>query len=151
VSAIEPPKASGRSASPNPYSLSSVPCSMRGDPMCSATPPIESHGCDAVSMARPLVANNDLPQIFKSGKDRADKPCSYCNRCLVNVVENPLGCYDATRFPTRDAMIAQIMSVKPGPSVPEQAASSPVIRMNASAAWAMDDRAPAPSPPSPAS
>ena len=32
--------------------------------------------------------------MFASGKDRADKPCTYCNRCLVNVVENPLGCYE---------------------------------------------------------
>ena len=69
------------------------------------------HACDAVSMARPLIANRDLPQIFARGQDRADRPCTYCNKCLVNVVENPLGCYDETRFDTRDEMIAQIMSV----------------------------------------
>ena len=45
-------------------------------------------------MARTLVANNDLPKVFASGKDQAEEPCTYCNRCLVNVVENPLGCYD---------------------------------------------------------
>jgi 2,4-dienoyl-CoA reductase-like NADH-dependent reductase (Old Yellow Enzyme family) len=67
--------------------------------------------CDAVSMARPLIANPDLPQVFARGQDRADRPCSYCNRCLVNVVENPLGCYDVTRFPSREAMVAEIMSV----------------------------------------
>jgi 2,4-dienoyl-CoA reductase (NADPH2) len=67
--------------------------------------------CDAVSAARPLIANNDLVEIFRRGQDRADKPCTYCNRCLVNVVENPLGCYDQSRFPSREAMIAQIMSV----------------------------------------
>jgi 2,4-dienoyl-CoA reductase (NADPH2) len=73
---------------------------------------IQNHDCDAVSMARTLVANNDLPKVFASGNDRAAKPCSYCNRCLVNVVENPLGCYDVTRFDNkREAMIAQIMSV----------------------------------------
>jgi hypothetical protein len=27
------------------------------------------------------------------------------------VVENPLGCYEESRFPSRQAMIAQIMSV----------------------------------------
>jgi len=82
---------------------------------------IQNKDCDAVSMARPLVANNDLPQIFASGKDRAAKPCSYCNRCLVNVVENPLGCYDVSRFDNdRDKMIAQIMSVfDPPPFVNE--------------------------------
>src|SRR4029434_6746537 len=47
---------------------------------------IQNKDCDAVSMARTLVANNDLPKVFASGKDRAEKPCSYCNRCLVNVV-----------------------------------------------------------------
>jgi 2,4-dienoyl-CoA reductase-like NADH-dependent reductase (Old Yellow Enzyme family) len=72
--------------------------------------------CDAVSAARPLVANNDLVNLFAQGLDRAPKPCTYCNKCLVNVVENPLGCYDETRFDSRDEMIRQIMSVfKPAP------------------------------------
>ena len=72
---------------------------------------IKAGDCDGVSMARTLVANNDLPKVFASGKDKAEKPCTYCNRCLVNVVENPLGCYEESRFPTREAMVAQIMSV----------------------------------------
>ena len=72
---------------------------------------IERGDCDAVSVARTLIANNDLVEIFRRGQDRADKPCTYCNKCLVNVIENPLGCYDETRFPSRDAMVAQIMSV----------------------------------------
>jgi 2,4-dienoyl-CoA reductase (NADPH2) len=29
----------------------------------------------------------------------------------VNAPENPLGCYDETRFPSRDAMIQEILSV----------------------------------------
>ena len=72
---------------------------------------IERGDCDAVSAARPLVANNDLVQMFARGLDTAPEPCTYCNKCLVNVVENPLGCYDETRFDSRDEMIAQIMSV----------------------------------------
>jgi 2,4-dienoyl-CoA reductase (NADPH2) len=72
---------------------------------------IKRGDCDAVSAARPLIANNDLVEIFRSGKDKPEKPCTYCNKCLVNVVENPLGCYEESRFPSRDAMIAQIMSV----------------------------------------
>ena len=72
---------------------------------------IERGDCDAVSAARPLIANNDLVETFRKGQDRPDKPCTYCNRCLVNVVENPLGCYEESRFPSRDAMVAQIMSV----------------------------------------
>src|SRR4029079_5743525 len=71
---------------------------------------IKRGDCDAVSAARPLIANNDLVEIFRSGKERPDRPCTYCNKCLVNVVENPLGCYEESRFASRDAMIAQIMS-----------------------------------------
>jgi 2,4-dienoyl-CoA reductase (NADPH2) len=72
--------------------------------------------CDAVSAARPLVANNDLVKMFAQGLNSAPKPCTYCNKCLVNVVENPLGCYDETRFESRAEMIRQIMSVfQPAP------------------------------------
>ncbi len=73
--------------------------------------------CDAVSIARSLIANPDLPLQFKAGKDRPDKPCTYCNKCLVNAVENPLGCYDETRFASHEAMVADIMSVfSPAPN-----------------------------------
>jgi len=72
---------------------------------------LEDGDCDAVSAARPLVANNDLVEVFRSGRNQAEKPCTYCNKCLVNVVENPLGCYDERRFPSREAMVEQIMSV----------------------------------------
>ena len=54
--------------------------------------------CDAVTIARPLIANNDLVKIFASGVGRPPRPCTYCNRCLVNAVENPLGCYEEKRF-----------------------------------------------------
>ncbi|PYR78517.1 MAG: FMN reductase [Acidobacteria bacterium] len=67
--------------------------------------------CDAVSAARPLVANNDLVKQFQAGKDRPDKPCTYCNKCLVHVVEHPLGCYEESRFASREEMLAQVMSV----------------------------------------
>jgi 2,4-dienoyl-CoA reductase (NADPH2) len=67
--------------------------------------------CDAVSIARPLIANNDLVQVFTRGQDRPERPCTYCNKCLVNVVENPLGCYEPSRFASHEAMVAQIMSV----------------------------------------
>ena len=67
---------------------------------------------DAVSMARPLVANRDLPQILRSGRDLPERPCSFCNRCLVNAIANPLGCYDERRFDgDHDAMVAKIMEV----------------------------------------
>jgi 2,4-dienoyl-CoA reductase (NADPH2) len=72
---------------------------------------IEGGYTDAVSMARPLIANRDLPKILASGKDLPDKPCSFCNRCLVNAIANPLGCYDERRFDSREAMLREVMSV----------------------------------------
>lgn len=72
---------------------------------------IDDGDCDAVSIARSLVANNDLPLQFSAGADRPAVPCTYCNKCLINAVKNPLGCYDETRFPSREAMIDEIYSV----------------------------------------
>jgi 2,4-dienoyl-CoA reductase-like NADH-dependent reductase (Old Yellow Enzyme family) len=67
--------------------------------------------CDAVSIARPLLANPDLVNQWAAGADRAERPCSYCNLCLFHTPEDPLGCYDLRRFDNHDAMIAQIMSI----------------------------------------
>jgi 2,4-dienoyl-CoA reductase-like NADH-dependent reductase (Old Yellow Enzyme family) len=68
--------------------------------------------CDGVSIARPLIANSDLPHILAQGRDLPDRPCSFCNRCLVNAIANPLGCYDLRRYDgDRDAMIREVMSV----------------------------------------
>ena len=67
--------------------------------------------CDAVSIARSLVANNDLVKLFASGHDRPPRPCTYCNKCMFNMVNNPLGCYEEARFDSREEMIREIMSV----------------------------------------
>jgi 2,4-dienoyl-CoA reductase (NADPH2) len=59
---------------------------------------IREEWCDGVTMARPLIANNHLPQILmeKNGPDPGQE-CTYCNKCLVNDIENPLGCYELSR------------------------------------------------------
>jgi tRNA-dihydrouridine synthase len=73
---------------------------------------IEEGRCDGVTIARPLIANNDLVRTFAEGRDRPERPCTYCNRCLVNVIENPLGCYELARYDgDRDRMMREIMSV----------------------------------------
>lgn len=72
---------------------------------------IQQKFCDAVSIARPLVANNDMVHQFAAGKDLPDRPCTYCNNCLLNVLENPLGCYDVRRFADHDKMVDEIMTV----------------------------------------
>jgi len=50
-------------------------------------------------------------QQFANGIGRPPNPCTYCNRCLVNAPENPLGCYELSRFPSREAMVKEILSV----------------------------------------
>jgi 2,4-dienoyl-CoA reductase (NADPH2) len=72
---------------------------------------LDDGSCDAVTMARPLVANNDLPKLFAQGLDRAPKPCTFCNKCLFHTLEDPLGCYDETRFASREEMVREILSV----------------------------------------
>jgi 2,4-dienoyl-CoA reductase-like NADH-dependent reductase (Old Yellow Enzyme family) len=73
---------------------------------------IEEGRCDGVTIARPLIANNDLVKTFAAGRDRPERPCTYCNRCLVNVIENPLGCYEPARYDgDADRMMREVMSV----------------------------------------
>jgi 2,4-dienoyl-CoA reductase-like NADH-dependent reductase (Old Yellow Enzyme family) len=67
--------------------------------------------CDAVTIARSLVANPDLLDVWRAGHDRPERPCSYCNKCLFNLLENPLACYDERRFDSREAMIAAAYAV----------------------------------------
>lgn len=78
---------------------------------------LQSKQVDGVSIARPLIANRDLPRLFRAGMDwehaswipdsqwplqqkypDSRSPCTYCNKCLLNDLENPLGCYDESRF-----------------------------------------------------
>jgi 2,4-dienoyl-CoA reductase-like NADH-dependent reductase (Old Yellow Enzyme family) len=86
---------------------------------------LERGDCDVVSIARPLIANPDLVEVFRRGQDRADKPCTYCNKCLANVIEHPLGCYDESRFDSREEMLAQVMSVFQPEPFPPAGTSAP--------------------------
>jgi 2,4-dienoyl-CoA reductase (NADPH2) len=79
---------------------------------------------DGVTMARTLLANPTLPRMFEEGQDRAPRPCTYSNKCLVNFVENPLGCYDESRYDSREQMIEEIMSVYDLPAYQAGAAPS---------------------------
>lgn len=72
---------------------------------------INNGDCDAVTIARPLIANPDLPLMFRQGRDSAPKPCTFCNKCLLRVIEDPLGCYDETRFENNyKEMIRNVMA-----------------------------------------
>jgi 2,4-dienoyl-CoA reductase-like NADH-dependent reductase (Old Yellow Enzyme family) len=73
---------------------------------------ISEGDCDGVAIARSLVANNDLVKIYASGKDLPDKPCTYCNKCAIHAIADPLGCYELSRYDgDYDRMIQEIMTV----------------------------------------
>ena len=72
---------------------------------------IDGGSCDGVAIARSLVANPDLPRFWKSGDDLPPRPCTYCNRCLLNAPKNPMGCYEPKRFASHDAMVEQLMTI----------------------------------------
>ena len=68
--------------------------------------------CDAVTIARPLVANPDLlAALARRATTAPPRPCSYCNKCLFNLLEHPLACYDERRFDSREEMIEQAYAV----------------------------------------
>ena len=72
--------------------------------------------CDAVTIARPLVANPDLVRLFEQGHDAPPRPCTYCNKCVFNFIESPLGCYEEARFDSTEEMVEQILSVFTAPA-----------------------------------
>ena len=75
---------------------------------------IERGDCDGVTIARPLVANSDLVHQFEQGREAPSRPCTYCNKCLFNFLESPLGCYEEARYESREEMVREILSVYEG-------------------------------------
>jgi 2,4-dienoyl-CoA reductase-like NADH-dependent reductase (Old Yellow Enzyme family) len=91
---------------------------------------IERGDCDAVSIARPLIANNNMVRYFERGEEIPEgKRCTYCNKCLFNAPENPLGCYELSRFGgDYEEMIRQVMSVyEPRPVYRDADAAQPSV------------------------
>jgi 2,4-dienoyl-CoA reductase (NADPH2) len=78
---------------------------------------IEQGDCDAVTIARPLIANPDLVEQWRAGHDLPPRPCTYCNLCLFNLLESPLGCYDERRYESREAMLREIYAVFDPPPI----------------------------------
>jgi 2,4-dienoyl-CoA reductase-like NADH-dependent reductase (Old Yellow Enzyme family) len=92
---------------------------------------ISGGDCDAVAIARPLLANPDLPRLWRAGEDGAEpgKECTYCNKCLLNALEFPLGCYEEERYREHgeaawDRMMEEVMAYYQD-EVPAPARSSP--------------------------
>jgi 2,4-dienoyl-CoA reductase-like NADH-dependent reductase (Old Yellow Enzyme family) len=71
------------------------------------------HGTfDAVAIARALIATNDLVRFYERDLDLPDRPCTHCNKCLLNAPKNPLGCYEIDRFGgDHQSMVKEILSV----------------------------------------
>jgi 2,4-dienoyl-CoA reductase (NADPH2) len=93
---------------------------------------LEAGDCDAISSARPLVANPDMAQIFARGEEIPQKlRCTYCNKCLLSVLDKPLGCYEVSRFDgNHDAMVEEIMTVfepKPFPAAEPLVPAGPTL------------------------
>jgi len=80
---------------------------------------LTSGGCDLVSMARPLLANPDLPALFEAGVESPARPCTFCNRCAIRTTLFPLGCYDPSRFDSDAEMEAQILDWSARPHLDE--------------------------------
>jgi 2,4-dienoyl-CoA reductase-like NADH-dependent reductase (Old Yellow Enzyme family) len=86
---------------------------------------LTSGSCDLVSMARPLLANPNLPQLFLEGKEGPERPCTFCNRCAVRTTLFPLGCYEPARFDSTAEMEAQILEWSGQPEVEEPVSWEP--------------------------
>jgi 2,4-dienoyl-CoA reductase (NADPH2) len=54
--------------------------------------------CDLVAMARALLSNPMLPEVFRGNHALATPACTFCNKCAARTALYPLGCYDIRRF-----------------------------------------------------
>jgi len=73
---------------------------------------IEGGHFDAVAIARGLIANPDLVRHWEAGLEVPPRPCTHCNKCLLNAPKNPLGCYEPGRFDgDPERMIEAIMRI----------------------------------------
>jgi 2,4-dienoyl-CoA reductase (NADPH2) len=72
---------------------------------------LQAGHCDVVTIARGLLANPDLVQRFADGYDAPARPCTYCNKCLVNALLQPLACWEESRFASREQMFEEAYRV----------------------------------------
>ena len=79
----------------------------------------KSPGVSPGSLARPLLANPDLPALFRAGQESPERPCTFCNRCAIRTTLFPLGCYEPKRFASDAEMEAQILDWSARPDVVE--------------------------------
>jgi 2,4-dienoyl-CoA reductase (NADPH2) len=83
-------------------------------------PVLNTGGYQRGSLIRQVIADGwcDGVDILASGQDLPERPCSFCNRCLINAAGNPLACYDQRRFASYEAMVEAAMAVFDPPPYP---------------------------------
>jgi len=82
--------------------------------------------CDVVSIARGLLANPDLVQRFAAGQNAPERPCTYCNKCLVNALLQPLACWEESRFASREQMFEHAYRVYKEAAVGHEATAAAI-------------------------
>ena len=82
--------------------------------------------CDVISIARGLLANPDMVQTFAEGRNAPERPCTYCNKCLVNALLQPLACWEESRFDSRDQMFEEAYRIYRVSSVGARSAGAAV-------------------------
>jgi 2,4-dienoyl-CoA reductase (NADPH2) len=75
---------------------------------------------DAVAIGRPLLANPDLPHVLATGANLPERPCTFCNRCLLSVLHSPVGCYDLRRYDGDYERMIREVTATLQPSYPDQ-------------------------------
>ena len=83
---------------------------------------LSSGRCDVVSIARGLLANPDMVNGFAAGQNAPERPCTYCNKCVVNALLYPLACWEESRFDSREQMFEDAYRVYKEASVGVRAA-----------------------------
>ena len=76
---------------------------------------LSSEKCDLIGMARPLLANPDLLEMYRKGVEMPERPCTHCNRCSAGTAVLPLGCFEPKRFQSEAEMAEQVMWWSGGP------------------------------------
>jgi 2,4-dienoyl-CoA reductase-like NADH-dependent reductase (Old Yellow Enzyme family) len=69
---------------------------------------LRAERCDLIAIARPLLANPNLLEIFRTHNEPPN-PCTFCNRCCTRTAVLPLGCYEPLRFKSQEEMERQII------------------------------------------
>lgn len=90
---------------------------------------LEQDHFHAVTIARALIANRELPELWRTGIDLPARPCTHCNKCLVYAPAYPLGCYEESRFDgDYDQMIRTVFEVFADPAQPLEAVQFPIAK-----------------------